>query len=234
MIWETWLNKQPTTIDKRYDIHRTIDSDYQGVMILTKKNLAIKAYINEEPYIITVEIAYNETIFIIEVCMKEELKVEILEQLKNLLNRIRRKHKNPNIILYWDLNTNKSWPIEYIEKSINLKWSVENKSLITRKQKLKELTKKSTLDYFLTTRKTTNLFTIEQGKSDHLLLVAKIETKHIKWKKQKEYLYYSKSTVNENNIALLLKSKWPEENQQNVKKIIYQQIQDKTSNKDSE
>ena len=125
VIWETWLNKKSTTIDKRYDIHRTIDSDYQGVIILTKKNLAIKAYINEEPYIITVEIAYNETIFIIGIYMKEELKVKILEQLKNLLNKIRRKHKNVNIILYGDLNTNKSWPIEYIENSINLKWSVK-------------------------------------------------------------------------------------------------------------
>ena len=78
VLWETWLNKKPTTIDTRYDIHRTIDADHQGVMILTKKNLVVKTYINEEPYLIAVEITYNETIFIVEVYMKEEKKVEIL------------------------------------------------------------------------------------------------------------------------------------------------------------
>ena len=42
VLWETWLNKKSTTIDTRYDIHWTIDADHQGVMILTKKNLAVK------------------------------------------------------------------------------------------------------------------------------------------------------------------------------------------------
>ena len=28
VLWETWLNKKPTAIDSRYDIHLTIDADH--------------------------------------------------------------------------------------------------------------------------------------------------------------------------------------------------------------
>ena len=46
--------------------------------------------------------------------------------------------------------------------------------MIIRRQKFKNSINESNLDYFLTTRKTKNLHTIEKGESDHLMLVADI------------------------------------------------------------
>ena len=75
----------------RYDSFRTIDADHQGVLILAKKGTVLKTYINEEPYILAVELKDSKT-FIIGVYMKEEKKDKILIQLKTLISRIRRKY----------------------------------------------------------------------------------------------------------------------------------------------
>ena len=99
IICETWLKEVPKGWDKRYETFRTKDTNHQGIWIITKKNIVCKSYINEEPFIIAVELI-NKT-FIIGIYMKEGVKQVILEQLKNLRSRIRRKYQNLNIIIFW-------------------------------------------------------------------------------------------------------------------------------------
>ena len=186
IIWETWLNKDPTGIDRRYDIFRTQDANHQGVWILAKKNTVLKSYINEEPYIIAIELI-NKT-FIIGVYMKEDSKYLIFEQLKNLINRIRRKYKTPKIIVFGDFNTNQNWRIKQIEIATNLRWSKLNKTLITRRAKINEERWESTLDYFLTSGQIKSIKTIEEGDSDHLPIIANIYFHKTNWVKIKDYI----------------------------------------------
>ena len=105
ILCETWLTRNPSIIDKRYDTFRTLDSAHQGVCIIAKRGTVRKSFINDEPYLMAVELIYTGTI-VIGVYMKEDLKDKILEQLVKLLHRIDRKYKNPNIIIYGDFNTN--------------------------------------------------------------------------------------------------------------------------------
>ena len=85
-----------------------------------KKGTVRKSFINDESYLMAVELIYTGTI-LIGVYMKEDLKDKILEQLVKLLHRIDRKYKNPNIIIYGDFNTNSHWTIKKIENKTNLK-----------------------------------------------------------------------------------------------------------------
>ena len=213
IIWETWLNKDPTGIDRRYDIFRTQDANHQGVWILAKKNTVLKSYVNEEPYIIAIELI-NKT-FIIGVYMKEDSKYLILEQLKNLINRIRRKYKTPKIIVFGDFNTNQNWRIKQIEIATNLRWSKLNKTLITRRAKINEERRESTLDYFLTSVIIKSIETTEEGDSDHLPIIANIYFHKTNWVKIKDYILKTDYKNSEENIKALLSSKWPEENGQN-------------------
>ena len=57
--------------------------------------MVAKTYINDEPYIIEIQLNSKESIFVIGVNMKENAKEEIADQLKNIVGRIRRKYKNP-------------------------------------------------------------------------------------------------------------------------------------------
>ena len=209
ILCETWLNKTSTGLDRRYDFFRTKDADHQGVIILAKRGTVVKTYINDEPYILAVELKNNKT-FIIGVYMKEEIKNTILIQLKTLISRIRRKYWNPNIITYGDFNTNQYWKIGKIEEITKLKWSEQNRKMITREQSLKNKTVKTTIDYFLTTGSIKEITTIEKGNSDHIPIKTRIELDITKQKKLRSYIYTHDFRTNEENITKLINSSWPE------------------------
>ena len=85
-----------------------------------EKILVEKFFINDKPYLISTKLTGNDTC-IIGAYMKENNTQYILNSLRDLLKRIKRKHKNPNIIFYGDCNTNKKWDISYIEEYTNLR-----------------------------------------------------------------------------------------------------------------
>ena len=172
ILCETWLTRNPSIIDKRYDTFRTVDSAHQGVCIIAKRGTVRKSFINDESYLMAVELIYTGTI-VIGVYLKEDLKDKILEQLVKRLHRIDRKYKNPNIIIYGDFNTNSHWTIKKIENKTNLKWATSNNSIITRTQKTLNILKNSTLDYYLSSTNISELKTIETELSDHKPIFAK-------------------------------------------------------------
>ena len=198
----------------RYDSFRTIDADHQGVLILAKKETVLKTYINEEPYILAVELKDSKT-FIIGVYMKEEKKDKILIQLKTLISRIRRKYWNPNIIVYGDFNTNQNWNIRKIEEITKLKWSYKNRKIVTREQSSKDKNIKSTIDYFLSTGSINTIETIEKGNSDHIPIKITIELDTTKHKKMKSYIYAHEIKISDYKIDNLLNSQWPEKKNEN-------------------
>ena len=148
--------------------------------------------------------------------MKEGAKQVILEQLKNLLSRIRRKYQNPNIIVYGDFNTNQNWSIKKIEIITQLSWAKSNKVLITREQTRKDKWLKSTLDYFLASGKIENIHTVEKGDSDHIPMIAKIQLNRANGGKQKDYIYWTEHTTSEERLDKLINSSWPENTEQSI------------------
>ena len=67
-----------------------------------------------------VGLAYRGSI-IIKVHMKENHKDAILDQMCKIINRIKRKYQNPNILVYGDFNTGINWIIKHIENYAKLK-----------------------------------------------------------------------------------------------------------------
>ena len=97
--------------------------------------IAVKAEIN------------NNWIFIISAYFKEEKKWNILEEVKKLIEGIKRTYKNPYIIIYGDFNTdNKGFNMNMIEKKIRL-YSWRNKESITKMQNTWKGIKESIIDY---------------------------------------------------------------------------------------
>ena len=216
-ITQTWLSNyqrnlaQQNTNRNRQKI-RLIQNQrcsHQGVMIIAKKDTVLKAYMNDEPYILAVELN-NSKIFIIGVYMKEEMKNAILEELRTLINRMRKKFSNPNIIVYGDFNNNQHWKIEKIEKTTKLKWSEQNRKLITREQQMKDKKITSTLDYFLTSGEILNITAAEKGESDHLPIIANIKVNYTNRTKVENYIYKTEYSNNEESMRELLNSNWPE------------------------
>ena len=64
--------------------------------------------------------------FVIGGYSKHELKVDITSEIAELVRGIRRKHSNPNILVFGDLNTNKRDSIEKIEDIWKLLSSKQN------------------------------------------------------------------------------------------------------------
>ena len=166
IIWETWLSKDPTGINQEYETFRTINWSSKGVCIICKRGIVEKSYTNDEPYLMAIKLRQQDT-YIIGVYMKEDIKQNILNQIVNLLKRIRRKNSNPNIILFEDCNTSQNWRIDMIEKVTNLKVPEDNKTWVTRSQKRMQQLSWNTLDYSLTNSSVTNFCWIEHSQSDH-------------------------------------------------------------------
>ena len=59
--------------------------------------------------------------FIIGTYFKENMKEIILNQIGTLIKRIRKTYINPNITMYWDLNPDKTFTAEKVEKKLGLK-----------------------------------------------------------------------------------------------------------------
>ena len=122
IIWETWLDHKSTLFDNRYEIFQTWFKTHQGVWIIAKKNSVIKIITNNDPYIIWVQ-SWNEKSewFVIGAYFKENAKGKILDQLKHLINKIRKTHPNTSIFLFGDFNIWKNFNINLIETSLKLK-----------------------------------------------------------------------------------------------------------------
>ena len=156
--------------------------------------------------------------------MKEDQKSSILEQLTNLINRVKRKYKHPNIIIYGDFNTNQQWNIQHIENMTKLKWSDLNKNIPTRSQKRNNAILNNTLDYFLSSTKINEINTIKTELPDHYPLIAKIQ-----WNQQpkqiKAYIHRSDFKINSEKINKLINSEWPESSSSDTKKIFKEKLQ---------
>ena len=70
--------------------------------------------------------------YLIGIYVKDSKSEEIIDQLWTLLNRIRRKHDESDIIVFGDMNTGNKMNIKQIEKKTGLKWSDENIRINTR------------------------------------------------------------------------------------------------------
>ena len=141
---------------------------------MVKKSLAKIAYTNEEPYFIAIKVGNHQT-YIVGAYFKKELRMEILKSIQNFINRIRKTAFDANIILFGDLNPDKYFKLEDVEKQLSLNNSVENKNLITRSQKFKNKVNESWLDYWLSNRRILETNSLESFKSDHYPLKYIIE-----------------------------------------------------------
>ena len=101
------------------------------------------------------------------------------------------------------------------------KWSSINRTLTARKQKRINII--STLDYYLSSTNIREITTIDTELSDHKLLVNKILW-NLPMKFNKTYTYHSKYKVNEERIDWLMRSEWPDRNENNTKKIFRDKI----------
>ena len=82
---------------------------------MVKKNLTKKAYTNEEPYFIAIKVGNHQTC-IKGACFKKELRMEILKSIQIFINRIRKTAFDANIILFGDLNPDRYFKLEDVEK----------------------------------------------------------------------------------------------------------------------
>ena len=221
ILCETWLSKPPTLLDKRFDIYRTVDSPHQGVWILARKGLVVKSYINNEPFIIAVQLESKQGTFVIDTYLKE--KAVILDQLRNLIVRIR-KYWKPQIIIFGDFNTNSNLKINQIETITGLKNSGKNCKLITREQQRKSNISKSKLDYFLSSTEITEIEAIELNVSDHKPIIANIANWEISNKIWRKYIYSSEYKASEENITKLLQTGWPNENSEQTKRLMQNKL----------
>ena len=148
IIWETWLENKPTGINSLYEVFQTKYSKYQSVWIISRKNTTRKIYTNNEQFIIATEIKTREyPHFVIGVYFQQNEK-KIFEQLNKHIKIINLIYKNPEIILFWDLNPDLDFTPELIEKTLKLKLSEWNKYLTTREQMIKDKLNTSTFDYY--------------------------------------------------------------------------------------
>ena len=83
--------------------------------------------------------------------------------------------KKSEIVLFWDLNPDKTINPELIEKKLKLKYSHSNKNIITREEIRNGKKSESILDYFFSTQKIEKLERLEKLESDHFPILIKIQ-----------------------------------------------------------
>ena len=177
IICESWLDKKPSGLDKRYDIYQTGFAKHQGVWIMAKKNLVSKWFTSDNNWLLAVQWQINKhTYFVIGAYFKQNSKAAIMEQIKRLLWRIRKTFINPTIILFGDLNPDKQMTIKIIETELKLKCNEINKLITTRTQSRLHEETTSTLNFFMSTTTIESIETLEKYESDHFPLAAKIQT----------------------------------------------------------
>ena len=103
---------------------------------------------------------------------KRKVKKKITEEIKKIINRIKRKWVNPNILVFGDMNESKDSQVTKLERVWKLTNPHLNKTIITREQNMHGKQKESTLDYFMSNKEINNFIRIEQrGDSDHYPLM---------------------------------------------------------------
>ena len=151
LIWcETWLDKDLKGINYDNEAHQTKYAKHQGILLIAKRDTIEKIFANDEPYFMTLKSKDSNSNFIIGAYFKENMKEIILYQIDTLIKRIRKTYINPNITMYWDLNPDKTFTAEKVEKKLGLKAANDNKITITWEQRREKETKRSTLDYIFT------------------------------------------------------------------------------------
>ena len=227
IIWETWLDHKPNLIDNRFDIFQTKFCKHQGVCILAKRNKVIQMYTNNEPYIIWVKVKGNKSnYYIIGAYFKENVKAKIIEQIRHLLNRIRKSQTNPTIFLFGDFNMDKRFNSDLIKEKLKLKIDERNKQMITRTQLMKGKIASSTLDLFISTETLERIETLDKASSDHFPIL--IETKLIAKNQNKKKIIklFKRVKVEENELNKLLENKsWPTEtNSSKNRQLLHKEI----------
>ena len=134
-----------------YELFQTEISPYQGVLIIAEPGLVSKVLRNMKQYFITVQWWAINLIFIIGAYFKKEKRREILNQIKQIINRIRKTYKDPNIFMFWDLNPWYRFTVKTVEKELNLTISQINANIITRKQRRLKEVNESWLDFLFRT-----------------------------------------------------------------------------------
>ena len=207
VITETWTDKE-ITWRRDYEWYQTTYSRYQGVWIMVKKNLTKKVYTNNEPYFIAIKVGNNQT-YIIGAYFKRELRNEIWRSTHHFINRIRKTYVDANIILFCDLNPDKYFKLEEVENTLGLKASIENKTLITRRQKFNESINESWLDFCLSNRKIKETILLESFNSDHSPLKYIIEIGI--GSKAKKNIIKKTININTSKVSKILNYKnWPD------------------------
>ena len=212
LVWETWLNKDLYITQPEYEWIQTKAARHQGAWIIIKRNCTKRIYKNNEPYIIAVKAQIkNRRIFLISAYFKENKKWQILDNVKEIIDGIRRAFKNPNIILYGDFNTdNSKFKISKIEKYLRLESKIDNK-MITRRQDTIRGTRESTLDYILTNLPLIDFQILENVKwSDHLPIAINCKYSNIVTKARKTITIKKRVEPNIKRIRKLLSiNNWP-------------------------
>ena len=191
-----------------YELYQTEISPYQGVCIIAKPGLVSKVWRNMEQYFITVQWGAINPVFIIGAYFKKEKRREILNQIKQIINRIRKTYKDPNIFMFWDLNPWSRFTVKTVEKELNLAISQINANIITRKQRRLKEVNESWLDFLFSTNNILKWQVIENFKSDHIPIL--FESKVCWSTKTRNNIILRKKIINKNQIEKLITTdSWP-------------------------
>ena len=78
--------------------------------------------------------------------------------------------------MFWDLNPDKYFTVNEVTKQLTIESSDENMKLVTRKQKFKNDSKESCLDYIFSSNKTISIQSLDNFWSDHISIKFKLIT----------------------------------------------------------
>ena len=112
-------------------------------------------------------------------------------------------------MLYWDLNPDKEFNPELVEKTLKRKYSKVNNSIITREQIRDKAICASTLDFFFSTQNISELRILDKNESDHYPLLAKVQIVG-KMIKSKSNLTFRRADINSESVKMILNNEqWP-------------------------
>ena len=212
LVCETWLNKDLYISQPEYEWIQTKAARHQGARIIIKRNWVKRIYRNNEPYTIAIKAQLNNRwIFLISAYFKEDKKWQILDQVKEIIDGIRRAFKSPDIVLYGDFNTDNSrFSIDKIEKYLRLETKMNNK-IIMRRQDTIRGTWESTLDYILSNLSIIDYQVLENIRwSNHLPIVVNFSYTNTITKTRKTITIKKRVEPNIERIRQLLSTyNWP-------------------------
>ena len=225
LIWcETWLDKDLKGINYEYEAHQTKYAKHQGILLIAKRDTTEKIFANDEPYFMTLKSKDSNSNFIIGAYFKENMKEIILNQIDTLIKRIRKTYINPDITMYWDLNPDKTFTAEKVEKKLGLKAANDNKTTITWEQRREKETKRSTLDYIFISADPIKFTRLDTYESDYYPIQLEINTLNSKKSPKMIKKLWRITTDNNITAAILEQKNWPSQSTTNIKQILYKEI----------